>query len=370
MLSRATRLTVALACATVVTHGGCKSESKSPPASGTPSAGSGAAGGSAAPVPPVAKPPPAFATADAKLKRYQECLAAFNAGNTEVLRSCYAKGSVREQIDSVPELLAQDTDAILEMISAQRAAFPDLQMAPRTIVVSGNTVAAVLHVSGTNSAAAGGMKATGKKLGLFEAEIAVIDDDGHITRDSFYVDQPTVYHQLGLLENDGSPSATAKPAGDAEILIAKDAPEEAANKAQVTKTLEAVTAKNAAAIDAEAADAIRFVYHGEKQPVTTKKAYGKWMKDMLKTTETGSVEVTGMWAAGDVVFVSDVFTGTPSKAIAPDGGQIKNHVVQVFRIANGKIAQHEIFANRLNTAVQLGMVDPDELMKTLAAASQ
>jgi hypothetical protein len=45
-------------------------------------------------------------------------------------------------------------------------------------------------------------------------------------------------------------------------------------------------------------------------------------------------------------------------------------VIQFFRFADGKLKQHQMFANRLNTAVQLGIVDPDQLMQTLSAAAK
>jgi ketosteroid isomerase-like protein len=331
--------------------------------------GSATASGSA-PVVVVADAAPApstqYATAEAKLKRYQECLAAFNAHNTEVLAKCYSASSVREQVDSVPELVAEGPDRIMAMVEAQRASFPDLVVTPKIIVASGDTVAAVLHVGGKNSAAAGGMKATNKTLGVYEAEIVKIADDGTFVRDSFYVDQPTVYHQLGLLANDSSPAAIDKPTGEPEILISKGDATETANKALVQKLLDAVSDKDAKIIEAAADDDISFTYHGEKQKVESKKAYMKWMKDMLASTDEGAVDIKGSFAAGDVVVVADVFTGTPKN----DDRAIRTNVIQFFRFADGKLKQHQMFANRLNTAVQLGIVDPDQLMQTLSAAAK
>ena len=342
----------------------CKGSAKEKPAAGTGSVaqGSGSAVGSAG----SAAAKPKFATPEAKLARYRECLDAFNTGNTDVLTGCYGATSVREQVDSVPELVAEGPEKIVEMVTAQRASFPDLTITPWVIVVSGDTIAAIHHVTGKNTVAAGGMKATNKKLGVFEAEIATIADDGTLARTSFFVDQPTVYHQLGLLPNDTSPGPIEKAPGEPEVLIAKNDAAEAANKALVHKVLEAVTNKDAAAIEAAAAPTIKFTYHGEKQKIETKPAYMKWMRDMLASTEEGRVDIKGSWAAGDVVVVFDVFTGTPKEV----AGQIRTNVVQFFRIADGKLVQHQMFANRLNTAVQLGLVDPDQLMQTLAAAAK
>ena len=328
--------------------------------------GSGSMTGSGPVAVADAAPTTKYGTPEAKLARYKECLAAFNAGTTEVLATCYGPSSVREQVDSVPELVAEGTERILEMVAAQRASFPDLVLTPRIVVSRGDTIAAIVHVGGKNSVAAGGMKATNKKLGVFEAEIVKIADDGTFVQDRFYVDQPTVYHQLGLLANDTSPGAIEKPAGDTELLTSKADATETANTAIVRKLLDAVSDKKAATIEELAADDIQFTYHGEKQKITSKKAYMKWMRDMLASTDEGAVDIKDSWAAGDVVVVADLFTGTPKD----DDRVIRTNVVQFFRIADGKIKQHQMFANRLHAAVQLGIVDPEQLARTLAEASK
>lgn len=342
----------------------CKGEKKDPPKGGS----AVATGSGTAAAPAIDASAAKYATPEAKLARYQECLAAFNAGNSEQLAGCFSATSVREQIDSVPEASAEGPDKILEQIAQQRAAFPDLTVTPRLIVVEGDTIAALLHVSGKNSADAGAMKATNKKLGIYEAELVTMAPDGTFARDNFYVDQPTIYHQLGLLANDTSPAALDKPTGAPELLIAKGDATETANKELVHKVLEAVSKKDPAPIEAAAADNIKLTFHGEKQKIDTKKAYMKWMKDTLASTDEGTVTVKGTWAAGDAVVVLDLFTGIPKGNL--DDKQIKTNVVQFFRIADGKIVQHEMFVNRLNTAVQLGIVDPEQLMQTLAAAAK
>ena len=353
------RLALAAACLVACKGGEKKDAPQGGSAVATPGSGTAAAIDASA-----AK----YATPEAKLARYQECLAAFNAGNSEQIAGCFGPTSVREQIDSVPELSAEGPEKIVEMIAQQRAAFPDLTVTPRLIVVEGDTIAALLHVSGKNSAAAGGMKATNKQLGIYEAELVTMAPDGTFARDNFYVDQPTIYHQLGLLANDTSPAALDKPTAAPELLIAKGDATETANKALVHKVLEAVSKKDAATIEAAAADTIKLTFHGEKQKIDTKKAYMKWMKDTLASTDEGTVTVKGTWAAGDAVVVLDLFTGIPKGNL--DDKQIKTNVVQFFRVADGKIIQHEMFVNRLNTAVQLGIVDPEQLMQTLAAAAK
>jgi len=358
-----TRLLIAL---TLIA--GCKDKAKDQPKP-EPS-GSGSA---TTPVDAAAKPVAKYATPDAKLQRFNECWDAYNNAKQDVYASCFAPDAVREQVDSVPDLVSQGSGKILEMAKAQKTAFPDLKVTPQLVIVSGNDVAAILHIGGTNTGEAEGMKATGKKLGMYEAELATMGDDGMITKDHFYSDQPTQFHQLGLLKNDTSPAALDKPTTPAETLISKADPAEAANKAVIEKLVEAINKKDGKAIEGLLADDFKLTYHGDKTKVENKKAGIKWFGDTLKTTKDGFVDIKNAWTAGDHVVIADVFTGTPSEEITGKGGEarkIETHIVQFFTVKDGKIAQQQIFANRLKTAVELGIVDPDQLMKTLSKAGK
>jgi predicted ester cyclase len=335
---------------------------------GSAATGSAATGSSTTPPKPAS-----HSTPEAKLQRFTECWDALNSGKYDVFGSCFAATAVREQVDSVPELLAEGRDQILDMVKTQKAAFPDLKITPQVIIVSGNNIAAILHITGTNTAEADGMKATGKKLGMFEAEIAVVGDDDKLTRDSFYVDQPTIYHQLGLFENDSSPKAIEQHMGVLESQISHGDARELANKAVVKALFEAVNKKDASAIDALAAPDIKLTYHGDKQKIETKKAYLKWFGESFHTTTDGKIAIKELWTAGEFVVAASIFTGTPTEAVAGKDAatmKVETQTFSLFRITDGKIKQHHIFANRLKSAVQLQMVDADQFMKTLRAAGE
>ena len=321
---------------------------------------------------PAPPPAPKYDTPDAKLKRFTQCWDAFNAGKDDVFRGCFAPDAVREQVDSVPALVSQGAEKIAEMAKAQRAGFPDLKVTPQLVIVSGNDIAAILHVGGTNTGDTPGMKATGKKLGLYEAEIATMNADGTFSHDSIYVDQPTMYHQLGLLDAD-TPDVTAPEAAEPVALVSKGDATEQANKAIVEKDVDSVNKKAAKAIAPLIADDVVLVDHGDKQKIVSKKAYLKWLGGMLGSTKDGFVDIKGIWTAGDYVAIAAVFSGTPTQAAVGKGvvpKHIETHVAQFFRIKDGKIAEQHIFGNQLETAVQLGVVDPDQLMQQLSKSTK
>ncbi|CAN5339580.1 hypothetical protein BH11MYX1_BH11MYX1_32470 [soil metagenome] len=340
-------------------------------------AGSGSAPTTTAAVatpPPVdAAAAPKYATAEAKLARYNECWAAFNAGNYDIYTGCFAPDAVREQVDSVPKAVAQGTDKIREMAKGQRDAFPDLAITPQLVIVSGNDIAAIIHVAGTNTGDVPGMKASGKKLGMFEADVATMNGDGKFTQDSLYVDQPTVFHQLGLLENDTSPKASDAHLSAPIALISKSDATEMANKALIDKNIDAVNKRTQALIPAVVEDKVKLTYQGDKQKVETKAAYTKWLKETIGSTKDGFVDIKSTWTAGDWVVIADVFSGTPAHIAGGKGVEVKMieaRVVQFFKVIHGKLVEQHIFMNQLKPAVQLGLVDVDQLMETLSKAAK
>ena len=62
-------------------------------------------------------------------------------------------------------------------------------------------------------------------------------------------------------------------------------------------------------------------------------------------------------AEGDKVVTRKVFTGThlgPLQGIAPTGRQVEIHVIDIVRVANGKIVEHWNCVDRLGLLAQLG----------------
>ncbi|HEY0250836.1 MAG TPA: ester cyclase [Kofleriaceae bacterium] len=356
------RLTAMCAALAVMSCG--KKDAQDKPA---PGSAVGSAAHPEAAHPDAAPPPAKFATPEAKLQRYQSCLADFNA-NKDSYASCFAKDAVREQMDNVPELVVKGADKISDAAKAQHASYPDLVVTPTLVIASGSDVIAILYVTGTNTGNVEELAATGKKIGLFEGERVTISDDGSITHDRIYADQPTIYHQLGLVPNDTSPAAKPRKLDPVVTLTAANNSAEAANKTLIEANLAAISQRNVQSVVASAAPNIQLVYHGDKQKVATKKAFQAWLDDSVKSTSDGKVTIEHAWTAGDYVVVEDTFTGTPSEAIAGKGAakKIESHVLEFFRVTGGKLVEQQIFGNRLKVAVDLGMIDPAELADTLS----
>jgi steroid delta-isomerase-like uncharacterized protein len=343
-----------------------KTTDKGPEASKTPS--------DTPPADKPADPPPAEVkktdTPEAKLERYRECWDAALTGKDDVFKGCYTDDATQEMIDGVPAMKAQGPAAIAEMVKMWRTAFPDLKMSPQVIAINGDKIAAVFLGTGTNSGDLMGMPATNKKIGFFEAQVVVLGNDGKASADRFYSDQSTMLHQLGVFESPMAPDAIDQGWGETKIAIAKNDDTEKANLDHVNKALELLNKKDLKVYGDVVADDVKFYYHGDKSKVEDKKAFLKGLKDYMDMSKDMKSEAKDAWAAGDWVVVESFSAGTVAKdlpgAKGTKGKRLESNEVHFFQLADGKIKQHHIFANNLKTAVQLGLVNPDEMMKPAA----
>jgi eukaryotic-like serine/threonine-protein kinase len=302
----------------------------------------------------------AFASAhvprqDPRVAHYLQCWDAFDRGRDAEFAACYALDGARDVVDNVPAQSAAGRPAIVAGVARERAAFPDLQIQPQLVVASGRTIAAILYITGTSAA-------TGKKLGMYAGEVVTMDDASAITHERIYIDQPTIYHQLGLIENDTSPGPLHAMVPEPETLTSPGDAQR--NKAIVEANLTAVNNKDADAIEPAAADDIQFFYHGEKDHQIGKRAYVAWWKATLASADRIHAEPQGLWAAGDTVAVATEFTGVYTNEDRKQD-TIQTHVLHFFRIANGKITQQHMFVNRMKTEEELGLIDVPQLARAL-----
>lgn len=79
------------------------------------------------------------------------------------------------------------------------AAFPDLRLTTRDLVVDDHRVVHVYHVTGTQSAPFEGVPATGRRLEFKGVSICTITPDGRIQADERLYDVTNVLVQLGVL---------------------------------------------------------------------------------------------------------------------------------------------------------------------------
>jgi steroid delta-isomerase-like uncharacterized protein len=79
------------------------------------------------------------------------------------------------------------------------ASFPDLAFTSREVIIDGNRVAETYLLSGTQSAAFGGVPATGRRIEFKGVWLYTLNEDGKIVADERLYDVTNLLIQLGAL---------------------------------------------------------------------------------------------------------------------------------------------------------------------------
>jgi len=318
---------------------------------------------------PTETPPPQpekakLDTPEDKVAFVKACTGFMNAKDWDKFGGCYTDSATFEHVDSqMPP--ATGKQAILDNLKGMASGFPDFAITPTMMFVSGNKVAEVGVYTGTNSGAMKGpdgeMPATNKKVGVWYLNVLELDPAaGGVTKESLYTDEGTMMGQLGLHKMPVRPVAE-KPAGEPQVVVAKDDDAEKANVEAYKKGMDAFAKKDTKTMMAMWDD--KAVMHDYGSPKDMdKKASQKMMGEVMKAFPDAKGEVVDIWGAGDYVIAVVKNSGT-NKAAMPSMGLKKptNKPMSftgadVVKMANGKAVESWSFYNGAAIAMQLGLM--------------
>ncbi len=290
------------------------------------------ASGTTAP-PATADAAPAPPSGDDIAKRYGECIQLSNEGRWDEFKNCYA-AAVMFEAPGLDQPRALDVE--VEEAKKARAIFPDYKQEPQLVMVSGNTVIAMLLITATS-------KQTKKPVAFYLGHVVATDPAGKLTRDISFWDAKTVEAQVA-----GKPGfrALAKPLPTKIALISKDDETEKKNLETFTKMMESSENRDLVAFgNAIAADVVWSVQNRPKD--LTKAEILAGIKTRLEKTDL-HYKLDHAWAAGDYVASIETVSVTAS-ADSPDktikrGDKIERQLLAIHRFAAGKLAQVWVFA--------------------------
>lgn len=283
------------------------------------------------PPPPVDAAP--VLTPDQLAKRYEECIGYANEARWEEYRGCYVP-EVKFEAPGLDEPRGID----VEIAEAQRARteLPDYRQTPQLVMVSGNTVIAILLVTATSTK-------TKQPIAFDLGHVVAADAQGKLTRDLAFWDARTVE-----LQRTGKPSARplAKPLATKLSLISKDDDVERQNLETFAAMAAAAENRDLVTFGKHLADDV--VWSVQNRPEDLNKAEVlAGIKARLEKTDL-RYKIDHAWAAGDLVAAIETVSGTAT-ADSPDkkikrGDKIERQLLAIHRFANGKVAQVWVFA--------------------------
>jgi ketosteroid isomerase-like protein len=285
-----------------------------------------------APAAPIVDAGPAPKTPEEIAKRYAECIAVRNEARWDDLRRCYAKDASFEQPGlGPPSTFAAQTEAATQ----ERKMFPDLREEPQLVMVSENTVIAIVLVTATTPKK--------KPFGIYVANVVASDPTGAFTRDLTFFDANTLQAQIA-----GKPGvrAVAKPFPSKTVVLATDSEVETKNRDTFKQMMEASEKKDLGTFGSFVADNVVWSVQNQPKDLSKAEILGG-MKVRMEKTDL-YYHVDHVWAAGDFIASLETVAGTAT-ADSPDkkikrGDKISRQLLAVHRFAEGKLVQVWVFA--------------------------
>jgi ketosteroid isomerase-like protein len=157
------------------------------------------------------------------------------------------------------------------------------------------------------------------------------------------------------------------------LLIDGDA--EKVNVETVKKMVEAFNQHDAAGVEAFLADDAVLTEAYAPADRSGKKEIMKGWKETWKGFSDAKVQHTSIWAAGDYVVTTGVFSGTndgpypAAKIWTKTGKPLSVQCLEVTKLEAGKVKKQWLFSNGMAFAAQLGLLPPEKKAKPAPAAA-
>lgn len=304
--------------------------------------------------PPVPAPPPKLSMAEMQKAGLGTALMGLNGHDPDKFASVYADDAVisvagLNEVSGRPAI-AQNMKEWFEVFSKAKLGFS-------RVWVKGDTMVLEWVINGTHHGELFGVKGTEQPIGHYGLSVVSFNADGKVMRENRYGELGTVMTQVGAA------GAKAKPRPIPEVPAA---PETIVSKGDEDKNVEvAKTALASLESGKKEADFLATVTDDVEQDglfhlETSKGKDGakKFWKGFTTAFPDAKFEVTRALGIGDYAIVESTLKATqkgPLGTIQPTKRPIAVHLVDVFKMKDGKIARAWTYQNSLEMQQQLGL---------------
>jgi steroid delta-isomerase-like uncharacterized protein len=312
-----------------------------------------------APPPTVTSPPPPPAPKPSLAELQQQglgtALMGLNAHDPQKFASVYADDAVV----SVAGLNEIDGRAgVAANMAEWFETFKDAKLGFSRVWVKGDTMAIEWVINGTLHGDLFGVKGADQPIGHYGLSIVTFNADGKVTKENRYGDLGTVMTQVGGVKAKPRPipEIPAKP----DVVTAKGTPDEEKNVEIAKASLAALEGKKEGDFLGALSDDIEhdglFALETTKGKADAKKFY----KSFTTAFPDAKFDVTRTLAIGDYAIVESVLKATQNGAlgtIKATKKPIAIHLVDIFKIKDGKVVRAWTYQNSLEMQQQLGLFD-------------
>jgi steroid delta-isomerase-like uncharacterized protein len=356
----ARRLYVAMSLSLLAACGGEEAAAPPPasPAPATPPPEPVATTPPAETAPPPAPPKPSLA--ELEKKGLADWYAAFNAHDAKKLAASFAADGVSARPGPGGFHEGSGREAIEQAFAPLFAAFPDIKSLPVRVFQKADVIVVEWAATATNTGEFMGSPPTGKKAGIWGADVLWFNDDGLIKRNESFHDDATIAQQLGKMPGKPRELATL-PAAEATWVTAAGTPDEDKLVDQMKNTWPATWNKRdakayAAVLNDDSAHieiAGAVDYKGKPALLKELDMYAKALPDM-------NVTIDKAWGyAPSLVVAEFTFGGTMKGNIGPfkaTNKPITIHGLDVDEIKDGKMQKGTTYSNGTELLAALGVM--------------
>lgn len=308
--------------------------------------------------PPPAAPPPKPPLAELQKQALGAALQGLNAHEPKTFASVYAENGIIS-VAGLNEVNGRD--AIAQNMTEWFETFKDVKLGFSRVWVKGDTMALEWVINGKHHGELFGVKGTEQQIGHYGFSIVSFDQDGKVTSEHRYGELGAVMTQVGAAGAKAKPRPVPEVPKAPEMIVGKGAPEEEKN-VEIAKS--ALASLEGGKKEADFTNLLHddIEHDGLFHLETTKgkKEATKFYKSFTTAFPDAKFEVSKATAFGDYAIVESVLKATHKGAlgqIAATKRPVSLHLVDIFKIKDGKVVRAWTYQNSLELQHQLGLFE-------------
>lgn len=286
-------------------------------------------------------------------------LAGLNGHDPKKFASVYADDAVIS-VAGLNEVTGRE--AIAQNMGEWFDVFSKAKLGFSRVWVKGDTMVLEWVINGTHHGELFGVKGTEQPIGHYGLSIVSFSPDGKVQRESRYGELGTVMTQVGSPKAKAKPRAIPEVPAAPETIVAKagsDA-EDGKNLEIARSVLTSLEGKKEGDFVALLSDDVEHDGLFHLETTKGKDEAKKFWKSFTTAFPDAKFEIGRTVAVGDYAIVESTLHATQKGAlgqIAPSKKPVAVHLVDVFRIKDGKVTRAWTYQNSLEMQQQLGLFE-------------
>lgn len=301
------------------------------------------------------EPPPRPPLAELQQQGLGTALEGLNGHDPKKFASVYADDAV-VSVAGLNEITGRD--GVASNMGEWFETFKNAKLGFSRVWVKGETMVIEWVINGTHHGELFGVKGTEQPIGHYGLSVVTFNQDGKVAKENRYGELGTVMTQVGAAKAKPRPipEVPAKP----ETSIGRGAPEEDKNVGIAKAALAALEGKKEADFAGLLADDIQHDGLFHLETTRGKDEAKKFFKSFTTAFPDAKFETSRALGIGDYAIVESVLKATHKGALGAmraTNKPVAIHVVDIFKIKDGKVARAWTYQNSLEMQQQLGLFD-------------